>query len=233
MSHLTGELGMAKHDDLTGLKFGNLTVTKYKGTNHRRQALWETLCTCGNTSISLANKLKSGRTQSCGCLAANRSPDMIGQRFGRLVVREYIGIGPSRAKRYLCDCDCGSTAETSGAKLRYGHTKSCGCLSVDQASKLNVTHGLSSIPEYDVWAGMIQRTTNPNHTRFKNYGGRGIRVCDWWRSFENFLADMGVRPMGKFSIERIDNDGDYEPTNCTWADYMEQSRNKRPRKDRK
>lgn len=158
---------MTKHEDLTGFKFGNLTITRYGGTNSRRQALWEAICTCGNTSVVLANKIKSGRTLSCGCLAANRSQNMIGKRFGRLVVSEYLGIGTSRAKRYLCTCDCGKTTEVAGTKLRYGHTRSCGCLLVEHASKLNLIHGLSSIPEYDVWAGMIQRTTNPNHTSFK------------------------------------------------------------------
>jgi hypothetical protein len=100
-------------------------------------------------------------------------------------------------------------------------------------SKLNLTHGLRGIPEYGVWAGMWQRTTNPKSIAYENYGGRGIKVCSRWESFENFFEDMGTRPQGKYSIERVDNDGNYEPTNCKWADYFEQARNKRKRKDSK
>ena len=222
---------MGKHEDLTGLHFGNLRVISFSGVNPRRQALWSVECACGKAAMVLASKLKQGRARSCGCLAANLSPEMVGRKFGRLTVVEADGLNGSRAKTWGCLCACGKYASVSGTKLRSGHTKSCGCLTADKVSNLNRTHSLSSIPEHVVWKGMMQRTTNPNHISYKNYGGRGIKVCERWGDFYNFICDMGTRPEGKFSIERSNNDGDYEPTNCYWADPYEQARNKRKRKD--
>lgn len=226
---------MAKHEDLTGFQYENIRVVSYEGTNKRRQALWACLCHCGSGFTAAATKLKSGRVKSCGCGAANKSPPMIGKRFGKLVVVAEQGVNGSRAKTWKCHCDCGKTAAVAGSKLRAGHTKSCGCLVIEKVSKLNFTHGLSSAPEYEVWQGMWARTSNPNHASYANYGGRGIKVCERWGSFENFLADMGTRPEavhGRYSIERVNNDGNYEPSNCKWADSLEQARNKRKRKDR-
>jgi len=222
-----------KHEDLSQIKFGKLTVVSYAGINKNRQALWNARCQCGTEFVALASKLKQGRTTSCGCGAANKSPPMIGRKFGKLTVLAESGINKSRAKTWLCLCECGKETVVAGVKLRNGHTRSCGCLVVDKVSKLNLTHGLSSIPEYVIWAGMWQRVTNPNNISYPNYGQRGVKICDRWKDFNNFLADMGTRPQGKYSIERVDNDGNYEPTNCKWADYFEQAKNKRKRKEPK
>jgi hypothetical protein len=110
---------------------------------------------------------------------------------------------------------------------------SCGCFQQEQASKANTTHGDSRrngkrTPEYQAWTGMIKRCSNPSEIGFRHYGGRGIKVCERWRhSFPNFLADMGRKPSPKHSIERNDNDGNYEPSNCRWATQKEQIHNKR------
>lgn len=152
-----------------------------------------------------------------------------GRRFGRLVVS---GVEPEmracagRRRRYWeCSCDCGSIVAVRHDRLLDGNTSSCGC-----APKVTPKHGHnhagSRTGEYRTWDHMIQRCTNASNKRFKDYGGRGIRVCDRWReSFEAFLADMGPRPSPGHSIDRIDANGHYEPGNCRWATAAEQSRN--------
>jgi hypothetical protein len=154
-----------------------------------------------------------------------------GNRFGRLVVlREVNSVrtpNGTLVRCVECECDCGVVKEFRLCQLRNGHTKSCGCLKLDDCVKRFTTHGGSGTPEYRVWAALIQRCRNSNDSAYQNYGERGIRVCDRWGSFENFMADMGERPSPDHSIDRINNDGNYEPGNCRWATMAEQSRNTR------
>lgn len=141
-----------------------------------------------------------------------------GYRFGRLValVKDY------RTRKWLCVCDCGSFSTVSIYKLWDGLTKSCGCLNRDNSSVRKTTHGLSkSSRAYHTWYGMRQRCQNKNSPKYPRYGGRGITVCERWEAFENFLQDMGEPPKGT-SLDRVNNDGNYEPSNCRWATPTQQ-----------
>lgn len=145
--------------------------------------------------------------------------DITGQRFGRLIVLSLYRRGSSGVhSRWLCLCDCGQTRVASGSSLKRGRTTSCGCG--------RITHGSWGSPTYRSWHMMLQRCTNPRNTHYAYYGGRGITVCERWLKFENFLADMGERPLGT-SIDRIDVDGNYEPGNCRWATPKQQMNNRR------
>lgn len=151
--------------------------------------------------------------------------DLTGQKFNRLTV---VSRAESNGKKVLwnCKCDCGSEAIVISGHLKNGNTKSCGCLNIDKIKERLTTHGMKWSPEYKSWEAMMQRCNNEKRKDSKDYLGRGISVCDEWRSFEKFYADMGHRPEGT-SLDRIDNDGNYEPGNCRWATSIEQGRNQR------
>lgn len=146
----------------------------------------------------------------------NASP---GDRFGRLTFISCVDRG--RHHKWLCKCDCGKTKVAFKDNIVRGLTKSCGCLHTDAMT----THGRSRSGEYSCWESMISRCTNPRTASFKWYGAKGITVCDEWRSFENFIRDMGDRPSAKHSIDRINNSVGYSKDNCRWATAVQQARN--------
>jgi len=151
-------------------------------------------------------------------------------KFGRLTV---LGELPNRSKdgriMWRCLCECGATIERTAKTVRTGNTKSCGCINKERLTlrnKAGAKHGMSNTPTFNVWTNMKERCLNPNHNSYHRYGGRGITICDrWLESFQNFYDDMGPMPEG-MSIDRVDVDGDYEPSNCRWATSEEQSNNR-------
>lgn len=147
--------------------------------------------------------------------------NLVGLKFGLLTVISYRKSSRGSGKVWFCRCDCGSKFLTQSNKLTSGHTKSCGCL------RLKHGHSSHPSPEYRTWTGMITRCLNKNHIAYHYYGGRGIKVCAKWAdSFVRFLDDMGPRPRG-VTLDRINSNGNYEPSNCRWATKGVQQNNKR------
>ena len=155
--------------------------------------------------------------------------DLSGARFGKLTAIELDGEKTKLTglAYWVCKCDCGATKTIRASHLKSGATSSCGCIRKDKTLSKATRIPESKSPEYRSWSGMHTRCKNPLAKNFKNYGGRGIKVCDRWESYGAFLSDMGRRPGPKYSLDRIDNNGDYAPENCKWSTPIEQSSNKR------
>jgi len=153
--------------------------------------------------------------------------DITGHRFGRLIALE-----PVDRERWRFRCDCGTERIAYKSNVRRGLTHSCGCLRREVTITRRTSHGHTrngiKSKSYKTWESMLERCYNPNNKQFKDWGGRGITVCNRWRhSFENFYADMGEKPVGKL-LDRINNDGNYEPGNCRWATWKQSGGNRRP-----
>jgi hypothetical protein len=149
-----------------------------------------------------------------------------GAKFNRLTVVGSSQLSSYGARRFMCRCECGNLVDVIGSRLRCGTVKSCGCMARDAVVRKSQTHGKSESLTYYSWQSMRARCLNSAHPNFPKYGGRGILVCTRWNRFEDFLADMGERPIGT-SLDRINNDGNYEPGNCRWATKKQQQNNRR------
>jgi hypothetical protein len=221
---------MGQSIDIIGKKINKLTAIEFDHSYYTPSGIkldyYKFKCDCGNTIITRRHSVVIGHRKSCGC---NNIKDLTGQKFGKLKVLNF-----SHKDIYYywnCLCDCGNYHITSSASLKNGAT-SCGCY----RKELVTTHGKSTengikTPEYEAYINARKRCTNINDKSYQNYGGRGITVCDRWlesdgKGFENFLKDMG-EPEGGYSLDRIDNNLGYLPTNCRWVTDKIQCNNTR------
>lgn len=173
--------------------------------------------------------------RTLGVIAAgnlSQCREAVGKKFTRMSVVAASELEPGSVH---CLCECGKSWYGRFHQIVRGVVRSCGCLNRDVTIARSTKHGQHKTAEYETWRGMVRRCTRPNFGRFKSYGGRGIRVCDRWLTgdgersgLECFMADMGPRPGPGWSIHRVDNDGNYEPSNCVWATRSEQASVQRP-----
>lgn len=211
-----------------GERFGNLTVISFDHIDKHRSSCWLCECDCGNQIVISRNKLVSGNTKSCGCRKHGpEREDIVGQRFGRLTVIEFDHADAHRNLYWLCECDCGNRTLVTRGGLISGNTTSCGCYNKERIIKSSTTHGLSRTPLYKAWRDMRTRCENENSKAYHRYGGRGINVCEEWKTFENFKDWALASGYNQgLTIDRIDNDHGYSPDNCRWVDWSVQGNNR-------
>jgi hypothetical protein len=225
---------MPNPKNITNQRFGKLIAVRATAQRNQKQVAWECICSCGRTCYVGAYNLTSGHAQSCGCKThdprANRK-DISGQRFGRLVALNPTGKVRYRNQsvEWRCLCDCGKTVFVPCTSLtsKTG-TRSCGCSHFKAVKKLKKKY--VPTPEKRAYHNMLRRCLAPTCPQYPSYGGRGITVCERWLGvdgFNHFLEDMGERPSSKHSIDRQNNNGNYEPKNCRWVLIDVQARNKR------
>lgn len=219
---------MAKIKDLTGQRFGMLEVLE-RDYSYKKRAAWICRCDCGKIVSKIGIYLTAGETKSCG---SHQAKDIINEKFGRLTVIKRVEDDKHQNARWLCKCDCGNFTEALGISLRNGRTKSCGCLLKEVKRRRKKDKRYIDCPLYWRFSRIKDRCYNINNPRYKDYGGRGIKICDEWLdkekgfiNFYNWAISNGYKE--GLTIDRINVNGDYEPNNCRWATMIQQNNNKR------
>ena len=216
-----------------GDKYGRLTiigeVEPYMPPCGKTQRKVLVKCSCGIMCTTVLTRLRQGRTKSCGCWRydAVKLKAPVGKRYGRLtVIKEtefHTTPSGTKKRRVLCKCVCGTQKTLTLKDVKCGYVKSCGCYNKEKIT----SHGMYKHPLYTVWESVKQRTLNPKNGGYIDYGGRGIGICNRWLKFEYFMADMLPSYKKGLKLDRCDNDGDYEPSNCRWVTHKENCRNTR------
>ena len=218
-----------KKDFMIGRKFKKWTVLEYF-PGKKPGKYYECICDCGTIAVKAGTELRAFRSTQCIRCKNNFLYDPereIGKRYGKWKVIKFIDIHRN-LQRFECKCICGFRRLHCVADLRAGKSTQCTTCHNREIAQRNTKHGMHKTKIYKIWSSMRDRCNNPNNTAYKYYGARGIKVCKRWHKFENFYRDMGDQPPG-LTLDRINNDGNYTPTNCRWISHKENCQNRRKR----